>query len=415
MASRWLILADDLTGAADCAITFVKRGLEAVVTWKDNQLAQSPCVLSVDGDSRRLPAAAAAECHSALLSRYYRPGLRLYKKIDSTLRGQPAAEMLATSAFLRQHSGRQPLAIVTPAFPATGRTTEGGRIRMGGQALETTELWARDHTYPSADLAAVLTNHALPARLAPLELVRQGPVALRALFDELIATQAAAVVCDAATLDDLAAIAAASLPLGAPVYWVGSAGLAAALADVVVHGLPSAQVVRELPSRRGGNLVVVGSLAESSHRQASNLVQSGLVHHVEVEPGLLLDPDPRGGQELMRSVAAELTAGQDVLLEIRATPDPNLASGAMIVRGLATAISPFTDSVRALIVTGGETACALLSQLGVEGIRLLEEVEAGVPLGVTTGAVTLAVITKAGAFGGPDTLVNCLQRLKHGH
>ena len=26
--SRWLILADDLTGAADCAIAFARRGLE---------------------------------------------------------------------------------------------------------------------------------------------------------------------------------------------------------------------------------------------------------------------------------------------------------------------------------------------------------------------------------------------------
>jgi uncharacterized protein YgbK (DUF1537 family) len=412
MTSQWLILADDLTGAADCAITFAKRGLEAVVTWKDNRVAQSPCVLSVDADSRRLPAFAAAERHSALLARYYRPDLRLYKKIDSTLRGQPAAEMVATSAFLRQHSGLQPLAIVTPAFPATGRTTEGGCIRMGGQALEATELWVRDHTYPSADLVAVLTNTALPARLAPLTLVRQGVLVLRALFNELIASQAAAVVCDAVTWDDLAAIAAASLPLTAPVYWVGSAGLAAALADVMTKGLPSVHLVRDLPPRKGGNLVVVGSLAESSHRQASNLVQSGLVHHVKVEPSLLLDPGQRGVQDLMRGVAAELTAGKDLLLEIRATPDPNLACGAMIVQALAAAIRPVVDSIRALILTGGETACALLAQLGVDGIRLLEEVETGVPLGVTTGAVTLAVITKAGAFGGPDTLVNCLRRLK---
>jgi uncharacterized protein YgbK (DUF1537 family) len=33
MAGRWLILADDLTGAADCAIAFGRRGLAAAVTW----------------------------------------------------------------------------------------------------------------------------------------------------------------------------------------------------------------------------------------------------------------------------------------------------------------------------------------------------------------------------------------------
>ena len=33
MARRWLILADDLTGAADCAIAFARRGATACVQW----------------------------------------------------------------------------------------------------------------------------------------------------------------------------------------------------------------------------------------------------------------------------------------------------------------------------------------------------------------------------------------------
>jgi uncharacterized protein YgbK (DUF1537 family) len=412
MSSPWLILADDLTGAADCAIAFVKRGLEAVVTWKENRVEEGPCVLAVDADSRRLTAGAAAERHRSLLDRYYRRGLRLYKKIDSTLRGQPAAEMVATSAFLCQQCGRQPLAILAPAFPATGRTTEGGRILMGGQALETTRLWARDHTYPTADLVAVLTASGLPAVLAPLELVRQGPTALGTLFEDLIARETAAVVCDAVSLDDLTSIAAASVPLATPVYWVGSAGLAAAAADIVVNNAPLRQPPYELPRRGGGNLVVVGSLAELSRRQAANLVQSGLVRHIKVEPGALLDRTRGDGQDLAKRMAAELKVGNDVLLEIVNTPDPDLSRGAMIVKGLAELVCPLADSIRALVVTGGDTACALLSELGVGGIRLLEEVEPGVPLGITTGAVTLAVITKAGAFGSPDTLLNCLRRLK---
>ena len=31
--ARWLIVADDLTGAADCAIGFARRGLAAAVGW----------------------------------------------------------------------------------------------------------------------------------------------------------------------------------------------------------------------------------------------------------------------------------------------------------------------------------------------------------------------------------------------
>ncbi|MFC7555203.1 four-carbon acid sugar kinase family protein [Pseudoroseomonas wenyumeiae] len=32
---RWLILADDLTGAADCAVAFARRGHAAAVTWAE--------------------------------------------------------------------------------------------------------------------------------------------------------------------------------------------------------------------------------------------------------------------------------------------------------------------------------------------------------------------------------------------
>jgi uncharacterized protein YgbK (DUF1537 family) len=43
---------------------------------------------------------------------------------------------------------------------------------------------------------------------------------------------------------------------------------------------------------------------------------------------------------------------------------------------------------------------------GAEGIRLEAEVEPGVPFGRLLGGVGdgLAVVTKSGGFGGPDTL-----------
>ena len=50
-------------------------------------------------------------------------------------------------------------------------------------------------------------------------------------------------------------------------------------------------------------------------------------------------------------------------------------------------------------------------RLGVHGIRLIDEVEPGVPLGVSVGAFARPVITKAGVFGGAETFLRCLDRL----
>src|ERR1700678_2010922 len=107
MASDWLILADDLTGAADCAVAFARPGHAAMVMWGevgDTRDRQLP-VLAYDAASRALASEVAARRHAELLERLCEPGRRLFKKIDSTLRGQPAAEMAAALDHLKSWSG----------------------------------------------------------------------------------------------------------------------------------------------------------------------------------------------------------------------------------------------------------------------------------------------------------------------
>jgi uncharacterized protein YgbK (DUF1537 family) len=146
MAGRRLILADDLTGAADCAIAFARRGREAAVIWGDAAIVgpDQPAVLSYDADSRNLSAEDAARRHARLLARPLEPDRILFKKIDSTLRGQPAAETATAIAALKTRAGSG-FGVCAPAFPATGRTTVGGRVRVNGRPLEEAEVWHRDH------------------------------------------------------------------------------------------------------------------------------------------------------------------------------------------------------------------------------------------------------------------------------
>ena len=62
---RWLILADDLTGAADCAIAFSRNGLQAAVTWHADGLEEA--VVAIDADSRAHGPEAAAAKHRLLI------------------------------------------------------------------------------------------------------------------------------------------------------------------------------------------------------------------------------------------------------------------------------------------------------------------------------------------------------------
>ncbi len=411
-----LILADDLTGAADCAIAFAHRGATAIVGWGEHRRGDYPHVLSYDCDSRGLPAAAAAERQRDALHRLLDPGTLLFKKIDSTLRGQPAAEVAACVAGLRARFGRA-FAIVAPAFPATRRTTVGGHVHVAGRALERTEVWRRDHTYASADLVAVLASAGLGGEVLPLSLVRGGSGPLRDAFASLMARGDVVAICDAESHDDLERIARASHPSAPWTLHVGSAGLAHAVAAVACGtpkaGVPKVGAPAALPMpRRGGTLLVVGTLAAVSRAAARRMAAAGDVRHVPLPPALLLGPEA-AWEPVVATLAEALGAGGDVMVEIAVGDAPDLSIGPRLVEALARLLRPVLPLVGALAATGGETAAALLTRFGVDGIHLHAEIEPGVCLGLTLGAVSIPVVTKAGAFGDEDSLNRIAARLRH--
>ena len=412
MSRRWLIIADDLTGAADCAIAFTKRGLVSEVHWgeavSDRAEGDAADVLSVDSDSRRFPATEAAARQLKAQAAYWRPGMQLYKKIDSTIRGQPAAELAAQLKAMTCGS-RAPLAIVAPGFPATGRITRDGRIVVDNVPLEQTPLWARDHTYANASLPEILGSAGLSVDVIPLAEIASGHETVWARMCDAERRGIDAVVCDCAEETDLATVALASLKLATPV-WVGSAGLAAALAAVVAPAVP---MPPPAATRSGPVLTVVGSLAEASRLQARTLAESDLVVRLAIEPeALAAGPLAPAWQEAGKRLAAALANGRDLLVEVALSEKPDLARGAALAASLAEMIAQASPSIGAVVATGGETACALLTRLGINGIRLVDEIEAGVPLGMSIGTRKIPVVTKAGAFGNAQTLVRCLTRLK---
>lgn len=390
---RWLILADDLTGAADTAIAFARRGWKASVGWGDAAPAEEreDEVLAIDAQTRgdADPESAAAR-HLALIRRHRGGRAGLFKKIDSTLRGQPAAEL---EASLRELGA---VALVAPAFPSQGRTTLDGRVRLHGLPLEATPLWAREHSYPTADLRDVFGRDGAPARHATLETLHDG--ALPALIEAALAEGPCAVVCDAAEERDLALIVHAARPFADRLLWVGSAGLAHAIAGAERrHGAPPA-----LPRVAGGILVAVGSRAEASQAGVATLVADPELRGVVITSAML-----RAGldawQDTRQSVRASLERGQDVMVTISGlgAMDPTLPRHlAALLRGA---------NPGGLIATGGETALALLEALGATSLGMVAEVEPGVPLCL---AGTRPVITKAGAFGDAGTLGRCLAYMR---
>jgi len=408
-----LIIADDLSGAADCAIACAAGGLETVVMLDPDFGPRSTNVVAVDVNSRAIAPEEAGPAAAATVQKLFTPDTSvLYHKMDSTLRGNWAVELAHVLSVAREVLGQMPLAIVAPAFPGTGRTTRHGRVLVNRVPLEETEVWKYEGLVGAADLLARLAEVGLPTELADLEQVRGGADVLRDRFVTWARAGANVVVCDAELDADLVAIAAASLSLPQPRIWVGSGGLMRALIRAQGFRLDAAAQSMRFGVTRPV-LTVVGSASRVSHAQFDELARQRGIAALTIAPEAL-----RSGVEtnevrhLGQALDVALSSGSDVALAIDHRANVDLHEGPQLVASLATLIVPRLPNLGGLVVTGDETARAIMARCGISGLRLRGELEPGVPVGISIGATEIPVVTKAGAFGSSSTLVRCRSALR---
>ena len=307
------VIADDLAGAADCGIAFAAAGLATFVAFADAPAPDRIEALSVDTDSRREPEREAVRRARAAAERAVARGARaLYRKIDSTLRGHVGPELAETLP-------PSPIALVAPAFPATGRTTVGGDVLVHGVLLERTEVWRDARMDVPARPAELLVRAGLRSRVIPLATVRAGTEALVREIERHAAAGADAIVLDAEREEDLAAVARAGARVARPVVWSGSAGLARHLPVALRLTGDPARPPAPRPPATGAVLVVVGSRSSVAREQARVLADEPGVTRLSLDPGALL-AGPGSARWPAAELSRALAAGADVLAVIGEEP-----------------------------------------------------------------------------------------------
>ena len=120
------ILADDLTGALDSAAPFAARGLRADIALELEAVAQiitdRPDVISINLNTREIDADEARAATAAAIS-LLPPKTRLFKKVDSRLKGNIVTELDAIP-YSR--------ALAAPAIPAFDRIVEASHVTGHG-------------------------------------------------------------------------------------------------------------------------------------------------------------------------------------------------------------------------------------------------------------------------------------------
>ena len=400
-----LIIADDLTGAADAGAAFANAGWLTLIILDPTAQAPEIDVPVISTESRDLVRKEAAAQVSRAVHQIKSEGKisYIYKKIDSTLRGHPEAELAAVMDALGLEG-----ALIAPAFPAQGRTTVGGHQLVDGAPVGHTPS---GHEVPYSDLTAMfqLPQMGAPARLIDLKRVRRGPDAICEILDP---ARSEVVVADAETDADLTAIAQAGLRCSMRV-WCGSAGLAQALADALPPPGCSAHhpAIHNRPD--GPCLVVAGS----RHPRTT--------HQVEVAQGWgasVVRPTPESlegnavaVERTVKRASRRLADDEHVILTTADLSESPLGSQAVadalaeIARRLVA-----EGRVGGLILTGGDIAAAVCDALGGSALWLRGETQPGIAWGILLGGLLpgLPVVTKAGGFGTDEALAVAIRRLE---
>jgi uncharacterized protein YgbK (DUF1537 family) len=415
-------IADDYTGASDLANTLTRSGLRTVQT------------IGVPPDDLALPEVDAVVV--SLKSRSIEADLAVTRSraAEKWLRGRGASHVLfkICSTFdstdqgnigpvmdaLRADSGDS-IVLVTPAFPATGRTVYQGNLFVGSLPLNESPL--KDHPLNpmhDSNLVRVLARQSrTKIGLVDLPLLSRGADAVRARLIELARNGIGAVIVDAMFDSDLETIGNVALDHRLS---VGASGIGLGLARALVASRkvrPNASAAIPDAPVGGPAACLAGSCSQATLGQIANAEKTMPVLHLDPERVVA------GTEESRRALAwaKERLEQGPVLIASSSTPDRVAAlqarhgrdaAGHAIEQAMADIAEGLVRSgVRRLVVAGGETSGAVVDRLQIPGFLVGAEIAPGVPVlravGAKEGDMLLAL--KSGNFGGPEFFSDALK------
>lgn len=406
MEKKYLIIADDFTGANDTGVQLRKRGHNVRVLLKrggERCIGRGSLVL--DTESRTMTESQAAEVirnelHGVDFSQFY----YVIKKVDSTLRGNIGSEVRALDEIF--HPER---IIFAPALPNLGRTTEDAIQKLNGVALCETEL-AKDPKNP------VKEDHLI--RL--LKQVYEEPICHIGLKDLWAETSELGTerifVFDATTNADLQQMIRLVKADNRSTLFIGTAGLVDNLMAVEEKNLPS--------------FGAVASVSTVTNEQMHFCAEAGFtlvqfpIHRLlrkEVKPETYVEEVKRSLAEGNDTFLLPTTSYDRAEIELsRKTGEETGMDMAEIGEYVRVMMGKMVREillgvpVAGLFVTGGDTALGVLENLEAEGAWIMAEVLTGIPQVKVEGGLKdgLKMITKAGAFGQKDAIAFAMRKLK---
>ncbi|MDD5596807.1 MAG: four-carbon acid sugar kinase family protein [Victivallaceae bacterium] len=423
MMRKLAIIADDLTGAMDSGVQLSKMGYtcRTVIDKKRvKEILEETDAAIFNTETRNVSPEISARQLEAVMKTVRKYGLELvYKKIDSTLRGNIGREL----ETILLHSEKE-LVIVSPALPRSGRTTKNGYHFINNVILTDTEM-AEDYFSP-------IRQACIPDLIRAQTKIKTGVIGLREIeageknvavqIETLYSLGYGIIVADAVKTDHLKIIADAVARTNINILLCGSAGLIEKSDNfirkvfqegkddfvVVVSGSPSETTdiqIKESRKNKSIKTIILNTDNIFSARKRNseitrieNKIRSAVTNHKAIIIGV---PGERKSGKIRQSKNGEDTFGEN-----------STALGNTLAE-LFLFILRLRRPCGAVIV-GGDTVLSLCKAVGAHSMAIQKEIEPYVPLGLLKGGsfTNMPVVTKAGGLGTPTSIVDAIEYLQ---
>lgn len=413
---KFLVIADDFTGAADTGVQFAKNGISTIVVLYKNLdfslLDENLQVAVVDTESRHIdPREAAARVREVA-----RKGLEagigyFYKKTDSALRGNIGSELTA----LMQALGEDELMFV-PAYPDAKRTTAGGCQYIDGIPVNETGF-SKDPIDPvrGCDISHIIN---LQTDVKVVSLKTGGGYG-----DAFVDRDKTIYVFDAQSNADLYAIAGFLHKKRKLKITAGCAGFADTFPKVLEFKTSQR---KKIETARGKTLILCGSINGYTLRQIAYAQKNGL-HEVNLSASRKLDLNnlkTPEGDAFIDEIASIIRYNDHVMITTddrsgddcaRYAGENNIGKAeipcliAKNLGNLASEMAKRTD-LETVVIIGGDTAVEVIGALGIGGLVPCEEISTGTVFSKPIGkARRVNLITKSGGFGEEDSIIKIMR------
>ena len=405
-------IADDFTGATDLANMLVKGGLKTI------QLLGNPSkedvVPSVDAviialKTRTIPVEEAIEQSLQALNWLKNAGAKQFffkycSTFDSTDEGNIGPVIDALMEALETQ-----FTIACPAFPETERTIFKGHLFVGDKLLSDSPM--KDHPLtPMTDSNLVSTLSRQTSQkvgLVEYKDILAGPSAIRKAFDQLQKEDVAIAVTDVLNDEHLYFLGEAVKDFK---LITGGSGIALGLPSQFKSRNNHQEETRahSLPKVLGKELVLSGSCSEMTLAQVDEF--SKRYSTLKLNPIELAENNSALANAVSWVIQAKVE--EPILVYASAPPDAVKQAQKKLGRDLASstvenalakiALAAVQNGFRRIVVAGGETAGAVVSNLGIKGIMIGEQIDPGVPTTVSIGDPSIGLVLKSGNFGSAD-------------